>query len=35
MLKARVVMYQKDTQRYGEVTKDMAEIIGSAQFDLA
>lgn len=34
MLKARVVMYQKDTQRYGEVTKDMAEIIGSAQFDL-
>lgn len=34
MLKARVVLYQKDTQRYAEVTKDMAEIITSNQFDL-
>ncbi len=34
MLKARVVMYQKDTQRYPEVTKDMAEVITSNQFDL-
>lgn len=34
MLKARVVLYQKDTQRYAEITKDMAEIITSSQFDL-
>ncbi len=34
MLKARVVMYQKDTQRYAEVTKDMAEIIKSNQYSL-
>ena len=30
MLKARVVLYQKDAARYGEVTKDMAEIIKAA-----
>lgn len=34
MLKARVVMYQKDAQRYAEVTKDMAEIINSGAFSL-
>ena len=34
MLKARVVMYQKDTQRYAEVTNDMAEIINSGAFSL-
>ena len=34
MLKARVVLYQKDTQRYAEVTKDMAEIINSGAFSL-
>lgn len=34
MLKARVVLYQKDQSRYAEVTKDMADIIGSNQFDL-
>ena len=34
MLKARVVMYQKDTSRYGDVTKDMAEIINSGKYDL-
>ena len=34
MLKARVVLYQKDAARYGEVTKDMAEIIKSNDFDL-
>lgn len=34
MLKARVVMYQKDVARYPEVTKDMAEIISSNQFTL-
>ena len=34
MLKARVVLYQKDTQRYAEVTKDMAEIINSGAFTL-
>lgn len=34
MLKARVVMYQKDTQRYPEVTKDMAAIINSGAFTL-
>lgn len=34
MLKARVVMYQKDQTRYAEVTKDMADIINSGQFTL-
>jgi len=34
MLKARVVMYQKDTNRYGEVTAEMAEIIHSNQYTL-
>lgn len=34
MLKARVVLYQKDTQRYPEVTKDMATIINSGAFSL-
>ena len=34
MLKARVVMYQKDNSQYGNVTKDMAEIINSGKYDL-
>ena len=34
MLKARVVMYQKDESRYAEVTADMAEIINSNEFEL-
>ncbi len=34
MLKARVVMYQKDESRYDEVLADMAEIIGSPEYDL-
>lgn len=34
MLKARVVLYQKDTARYPEITKDMAAIIKSGQYDL-
>lgn len=34
MLKARVVMYQKDQSRYTEVTNDMAEIITSGKFGL-
>ncbi len=34
MLKARVVMYQKDASRYAEITNDMATIIKSGQFDL-
>lgn len=34
MLKARVVLYQKDESRYAEVTKDMADIIKSKEFDL-
>ncbi len=34
MLKARVVMYQKDQSRYGEVTAEMAEIIQSNQYSL-
>lgn len=34
MLKARVVLYQKDESRYAEVTKDMAEIINSGDFQL-
>lgn len=34
MLKARVVLYQKDQSRYVEITKDMAEIIKSGEFSL-
>jgi len=34
MLKARVVLYQKDESRYGEVAADMAEIINSGEFSL-
>lgn len=34
MLKARVVLYQKDQSRYAEITKDMADIIASGQFSL-
>jgi hypothetical protein len=34
MLKARVVLYQKDAARYGEVTADMAEIIASGDYSL-
>ena len=34
MLKARVVMYQKDQSRYAEVANDMATIIKSGKFDL-
>lgn len=34
MLKARVVLYQKDQSRYAEITQDMATIINSGQFDL-
>lgn len=34
MLKARVVMYQKDASRYAEVTKEMADIINSGEFKL-
>ena len=34
MLKARVVMYQKDQSRYGEVTAEMAEIISSNAYSL-
>ena len=34
MMKARVVMYQKDQSRYAEVTADMAEIINSNEYDL-
>ena len=34
MLKARVVMYQKDQSRYAEVTTDMAEIINSNKYEL-
>jgi len=34
MLKARVVMYQKDESRYAEVTSDMAEIIKSNEYEL-
>lgn len=35
MLKARIVMYQKDASKYGEVMADMEEIINSGQFQLA
>jgi len=34
MLKARVVMYQKDQSRYAEVLSDMAEIINSHSYKL-
>lgn len=34
MLKARVVLYQKDSGRFGEVTFDMAEIIASGDYSL-
>jgi len=34
MLKARVVLYQKDQSRYAEITNDMATIIRSGSFDL-
>lgn len=34
MLKARVVMYQKDNSKYAEVANDMATIIKSGQFEL-
>lgn len=34
MLKARVVLYQKDEARYAEVTNDMATIIKSGKYDL-
>lgn len=34
MLKARVVLYQKDQSRYAEITNDMATIIGSGEFSL-
>lgn len=35
MLRARVVMYQKDATRYAEVTQDMATIIQSGAFSLS
>lgn len=34
MLKARVVLYQKDQSRYAEITQDMATIISSNEFEL-
>lgn len=34
MLKARVVMYQKDADKYAEVANDMATIIKSGKYDL-
>ena len=34
MLKARVVMYQKDQAKYAEVLKDMVEIIKSSKYTL-
>lgn len=34
MLKARVVLYQKDQSRYAEVTAGLAEIINSNQYNL-
>ncbi|MDR1681252.1 MAG: RagB/SusD family nutrient uptake outer membrane protein [Prevotellaceae bacterium] len=34
MLKARVVLYQKDQSRYDEITNDMATIIQSGVYDL-
>ncbi|WP_075591296.1 RagB/SusD family nutrient uptake outer membrane protein [Labilibacter marinus] len=34
MLKARIVMYQKDESKYAEVLKDMEAIYGSSEFEL-
>lgn len=34
MLKARVVLYQKDESRYGEITNDMATLINSGMYSL-
>lgn len=34
MLKARVVMYQKDQSKYAEIANDMATIIKSGEFEL-
>lgn len=34
MLKARVVLYQKDQSRYAEITNDMATIIKSGEYNL-
>ncbi|MDR0863441.1 MAG: RagB/SusD family nutrient uptake outer membrane protein [Candidatus Symbiothrix sp.] len=34
MLKARIVMYQKDAAMYDEVAKNMADIINSGEYDL-
>jgi hypothetical protein len=34
MLKARVVMYQKDQSRYAEITNDMATVINSGEYEL-
>ncbi|MGI6519681.1 MAG: RagB/SusD family nutrient uptake outer membrane protein [Fermentimonas sp.] len=34
MLKARVVLYQKDQSRYSEVTADLAEVINSGEYGL-
>ncbi|MEN9917972.1 MAG: hypothetical protein RL662_408 [Bacteroidota bacterium] len=34
MLKARVVLYEKDAARYAEITNDMASIIASKEFQL-
>ncbi|MDR0711602.1 MAG: RagB/SusD family nutrient uptake outer membrane protein [Prevotellaceae bacterium] len=34
MLKARVVLYQKDAERYPEITNDMATIIAGGQYSL-
>lgn len=34
MLKARVVMYQKDNAKYAEAASGLAEIIASGEFEL-
>ena len=34
MLKARVVLYQKDSAKYPDITREMAAIIKSGQYDL-
>lgn len=34
MLRARVVMYQKDQSKYAQITKDMADIINSGKYEL-
>ena len=34
MLKARVVLYQKDASRYAELAKDMEELISTGGYDL-